>query len=70
MFSLHYKTRKKGKFDEGERSCVIIGSPLGHKSYKVFDISTNSVYASKKVVFFENKFPYEKKSDQKKNNKV
>lgn len=36
------------------------GYPLGQKGYKVYDMTTNEIYVSRDVLFFEEEFPFKK----------
>ena len=37
---------------------IFIGYPVGHKAYKLFDLSTKKVFTSRDVKFHEDIFPY------------
>ncbi|GAA0185436.1 transmembrane signal receptor [Lithospermum erythrorhizon] len=45
------------KFDRISRTCVFIGYPFGKKAYKIYDLTTQTVFTSRDVIFHENWYP-------------
>ena len=40
------------------KKCIFLGYPFGVKGYRVLDLSTQTVFTSRDVIFHENHFPY------------
>jgi hypothetical protein len=38
--------------------CIFIGYPFAKKGYKLYNLSTNSVFVSRNVIFHETVFPF------------
>jgi hypothetical protein len=50
--------RNRFKFDFQAKACLFIGYPYNIKGYKLFDLSTHTVFVSRDVIFHETIFPY------------
>jgi hypothetical protein len=48
----------KTKFDAKAFPCVFLGYPFGTKGYKLLDLSSNTCFISRDVVFHESIFPF------------
>ncbi|KAL2904103.1 Retrovirus-related Pol polyprotein from transposon TNT 1-94 [Bienertia sinuspersici] len=51
-------SRTKDKFDARGVLCVFLGYPQTQKGYKLLNLSTNVVFVSRDVKFFEHIYPY------------
>ena len=59
----HNHSRTRNKFDEHAHKCVFIGYPPGQKGWKVYDLATKQIYASRDVAFYEHVFPWAQEAD-------
>ncbi|CAH9133803.1 unnamed protein product, partial [Cuscuta epithymum] len=59
-----HDNKRKDKFGERGSPCVFIGYPYGQKAYRVFDLQKHTVYHSRDVTFYEEKFPFKIGLDQ------
>ncbi|CAH9129521.1 unnamed protein product [Cuscuta epithymum] len=59
-----HDNKRKDKFSERGSPCIFIGYPNGQKAYRVFDLQNHSVYSSRDVTFYEDKFPFKINFDQ------
>jgi transposase InsO family protein len=50
----------KTKFDAKALPCVFLGYPFGTKGYKLLDLSSNTCFVSRDVIFHESMFPFHK----------
>jgi hypothetical protein len=48
----------KTKFDAKAFPCVFLGYPFGTKGYKLLDLSSNTCFVSRDVIFHESIFPF------------
>ncbi|CAH9085646.1 unnamed protein product [Cuscuta epithymum] len=53
-----HDNKQKDKFSERGSPGIFIGYPHGQKAYKIFDLQKQTVYSSRDVVFYEDKFPF------------
>jgi hypothetical protein len=51
-------TRNRSKFHARAKPCVFIGYPSNSKGYKLYDLTTHSVFVSWDVVFHKHIFPF------------
>jgi len=54
----HIRPRNKDKFTSRSRKCVFLGYPYGKKAWRVYDLETGKIFASRDVRFHEDVFPY------------
>jgi hypothetical protein len=54
----HIRPRNKDKFTSRSRKCVFIGYPHGKKAWRVYDLETGKIFASRDVRFHEDIYPY------------
>jgi len=57
----HIRPRDKDKFASRSRKCIFIGYPHGKKAWRVYDLTTGKIFASRDVRFQEDVYPFSSK---------
>ena len=58
------KLRTKDKFASRRRKCLLVGYPLGHKGWRLYDLENHEFFVSQDVVFHEHIYPFVKAEEK------